>query len=174
MADSHPIENWRPVVGYEGLYEVSDLGSIRSSDRKWHPGRTLARVIAPTTGYLQVGLCRDKEQTTRMVHSLVLEAFVGPRPAGHEACHNNGVRSDCRLANLRYDTVCGNHADKWKHGTAVIGEKCHTARLTEADVKAMRIEWKSGADCASLGRKYGVSTQAAWRACNRTSWRHVT
>jgi len=174
MADSHPIENWRPVVGYEGLYEVSDLGRVKSLGRPGWPGRIFAKTVSPTVGYIQASLSRCGKAKLFMVHSLVLAAFVGPRPRGMEACHNNGVRTDCSLANLRYDTRRGNNADKWKHGTAVIGEKCHTAKLTEADVRAMRAEWASGADCATLGRKYGITTPNAWRACNRISWRHVT
>lgn len=113
-------EIWKPVVGYEGHYEVSDLGQVRSLDRLDARGwRISGRILRPATdskGYLQIGLWLDGQKSFK-VQRLVLAAFVGPCPDGREAAHGNGVRIDNRLVNLRWATQEENEADKWIHGT---------------------------------------------------------
>lgn len=120
-------ENWRDVPGYEGAYEVSDLGRVRSLDRfiafdhptrpgLWRRGR-MRRTPVGNHGYPTVSLtCTRHRQRARLVHRLVLEAFVGPCPPGMEACHNNGDRTDSRLVNLRWDTSTENNRDTVRHG----------------------------------------------------------
>lgn len=118
-------ERWLPVVGYEGFYEVSDEGRVRSLRRSVPakngrmqvvPGGVLKQSKLGNTPYLKVALCRDRTQTTRSVHSLVLEAFVGPRPEGMEACHGFGGQQDNRLVNLRWDTLSENNYDMVRMG----------------------------------------------------------
>ena len=118
-------ENWKPVVGYEGLYEVSDQGRVRSLDRvvpharsgvMKRKGKILKQSPINQDGYLAIGLHRNGHQKKRMVHRLVLMAFVGPCPEGMEGCHNNGVNTDNRLENLRWDTPKENSEDIKRHG----------------------------------------------------------
>lgn len=118
-------ERWLPIPGYEGSYEVSDMGRVRSLDRVIHasngtayrkPGRLL-RLVPFTNGHLYVNLCKPGVSSrTKSVHRLVLTAFVGPCPEGMECCHNNGVHSDNRLVNLRWDTRSANMNDRFRHG----------------------------------------------------------
>ena len=117
-------EIWRAVKDFEGSYEVSSLGQVRSLDRQVPScrGRTRAapgRVLSPTRtkgGYAQVSLRGSGRRRTAHVHSLVLEAFVGPRPRpGMEACHGDGDSSNDRLSNLRWDTNSANHYDAVRH-----------------------------------------------------------
>ena len=119
-------ENWKAVVGYEGLYEVSDQGRVRSLAR---PGVRKTRVLktAPnTTGYPSVCLSKNRKRRTRQVHSMVMESFVGPRPSDMEVCHANHDKGDARLSNLRYDTHLANMNDP---GTAnTNGGKGHKTR----------------------------------------------
>lgn len=126
------IENWRPVPGYEGLYEVSDQGQVRSLDRLNSRGhRIKGRVLSPSSkskGYKQVVLHKEGKALTRTVHLIVLTAFVGPRPEGEECCHNNGDPADNRLENLRYDTPSGNQMDSVEHDTHHHSRKTHCAR----------------------------------------------
>lgn len=114
-------EEWRPAVGFEGRYEVSDLGRVRSllptsgtngGRRRGAPDGVLKPT--PSGKYYTVSLGR---RNTRTVHTLVLEAFVGPCPEGLEACHNNGDHADNTLGNLRWDTRSENAKDKTRHGT---------------------------------------------------------
>ena len=121
-------ERWRPIPGHEGAYEVSDLGRVRSLDRKvWfgaskraaaHWQLVRGRLLRPglgSHGYLTVVLGR--EHGSHLVHRLVLLAFEGPCPAQQEVCHGNGDRTDNRLCNLRYGTRTENILDAVAHGT---------------------------------------------------------
>lgn len=113
-------ENWRPVPGYEGYYEVSDLGRVRSLDGLDNRGRRRnGKLLSPSlrSGYRRIQLHRDGMGRTEYVHTLVLCAFVGPRPSGHEACHGEGGPLDNRLANLRWGTSTDNNFDQVKAGT---------------------------------------------------------
>jgi hypothetical protein len=120
-----PMEEWRPVVGFEEFYQVSDAGQVQSLDRKVRRRHGLAtlggKVLRPwtiNTGRLCVSLFGEGGRQRRaLVHHLVLEAFVGPCPPGQEGCHGNGDFTDNHVANLRWDTPKGNHADKRRHGT---------------------------------------------------------
>jgi hypothetical protein len=108
-------ERWLPIAGFEGVYEVSDLGRVRSF-AKSSSGR-IRKLSANSQGYVTVDLWRGNVQDTRRLHRIVLETFVGPAPEGTEGCHGNGVRLDNRLSNLRWDTRIENMADIGRHGT---------------------------------------------------------
>lgn len=95
------IEEWRPVVGYEGLYEVSDWGRVRSLPRKWAKGGML-KPTPNKLGYLQVYLYKNGKKETRKVHILVMLAFVDRCPDGCEVDHIDWNPKNNRLDNLRY------------------------------------------------------------------------
>ena len=123
-------ETWLPVVGWEGFYEVSDMGNVRSVarviQRSTAPQYVRERVLrapAGTHGYPRVNLSRNGAPRQFLVHRLVLEAFVGLPPDGLEALHGNGVRSDCRLSNLRWGTSAENKADTIRHGHNYMANK---------------------------------------------------
>ena len=120
-------EIWKSVVGYEGFYEVSNMGRVRSVER-WvrASNKTDSLRLSPakvrslsvkSSGHLKVSLYREGKEKTHHVHTLVLTSFVGPRPEGQEGCHNNGDPSDNHLTNLRWDTKSENSLDKGRHGT---------------------------------------------------------
>lgn len=128
-------EAWKPVFGYEGLYEVSDLGNVRSLDRvklnRWGEYLKRGAVLRPgldDKGYPMVVLTRDGKPRTRRVHVLVLEAFASPRPAGLHACHGDGDSQNNRVENLRWDTPNENTFDKIRHGTHLQAAQTHCKR----------------------------------------------
>lgn len=146
MNEAVAYEEWRPVVGYEGFYSVSDQGNVRSEPRiaRHHTGRPSHRAgkrlkqIDDSRGYLQVGLSKDGKVAIRKVSHLVAEAFLGPRQSGMEVCHNDGASKNNCAANLRYDTPKSNQNDRRKHGTMISGEACAFAKLTVSDVHDIR------------------------------------
>lgn len=104
-------EEWRPVVGYEGYYEVSDQGRVRSLHcGRYRHGYVLT--LGRRNGYCFVALCRDGIGKKRPVHQLVLEAFVGPKPQGQQTRHLNSVRHDNRVENLAWGTHRENCDDR--------------------------------------------------------------
>lgn len=116
-------ERWLPVVGYEGIYEVSSLGNVRSLTRivigKWPrriPTKVL-RLIKHKEGYRCVTLYGRGKPGKQLAHHLVLEAFVGPRPPGKEGCHGDRDRAHNDVDNLRWGTRSDNMQDAVRHGT---------------------------------------------------------
>ena len=112
------FETWKPVPGYEGLYEVSDLGRVRSVYREV-PCKIGTRRVFPKIlrtpihkGYRQVNL-RGK---TRSVHQLVSLAFMGERPKGWHTCHRDGDSLNNLADNLYYGTASDNMQDTLRHG----------------------------------------------------------
>lgn len=122
-------EQWRPVVSYEGLYEVSDSGQVRSVDRIDKLGRPVKGGVKAqrlnVAGYPVVRLWRDNKERTRPVHRLVGEAFLGPLPLGMETRHLDGNALNCVLSNLVYGTHSENVRDQLRHGTHATTNKTH-------------------------------------------------
>lgn len=129
-------ENWLPIPGYEGRYEVSDLGNVRSVERvtidrrgarKHYTGKTLKPIS--NGSHFNVPLYDEYGKKRReYVHRLVMLAFVGPCPEKKEVCHSNGNPSDNRLCNLRYGTVSENRLDSVRHRTHPETRKTHCPR----------------------------------------------
>ena len=126
-------EEWRPVLGYEGLYEVSSHGRVKIVDRvvngnggsRFLRRGHLKRLATNAYGYRTVHLAKDGHKKSPAVHAVVLEAFIGPRPDGMVGCHNDGDPSNNRLDNLRWDTPENNARDTVLHGTHPMSKKSH-------------------------------------------------
>jgi len=142
-------EVWRPVVGWEGLYEVSSLGRVKSLARRyWTSGGRVphwcnieGRILKPaktTYGHWFVKLSRNGKAKTRTIHILVAEAFIGPRPEGMEVCHGPNGKEDNTPANLSYGTHSQNMHDCVRDGTHQHGERGSNAKLTSAQVREIR------------------------------------
>ena len=172
-------ELWQPVAGWEGLYEVSDQGNVRSVDRpvrcvggsRIYPGSVL-NGTPDKDGYRRVCLSRKNRKSYLHVHRLVLMTFIGPCPKGFEACHRNGLQDDNRLQNLKWDTHKANCWDKVKHGTAQRGERGPSAKLTAQDVREIRLLLEEGVTQKVIALKFGVTQVAISRIKVGKSWKH--
>lgn len=109
-------EVWKDVPGYEGVYQVSDQGRVKSQRRFGTTGGVLTPRVKADSGHLRVALCQNGKVKDFLIHRLVLFAFVGFPAPGLEGCHNNGDPADNRLENLRWDTSKANSADIFLHG----------------------------------------------------------
>lgn len=116
---------WLPVLGFEGFYEVSEQGGVRSVarqvvDSRGRLRRLKSRVLSARVhdGYPYVHLSRGAIGVSRAVHVLLAEAFLGPRPVGHEVRHSDGNRSNCTVGNLAWGTPSENQRDRENHGTS--------------------------------------------------------
>lgn len=175
------VEEWRAVVGYESRYEVSNWGRVKSlaGNHATETGirrKAKDRILA---GWQEFGsrpsvqLCAGTKSNRkrRMVHQLVAEAFIGPRPDGHVCCHNNGKPWDNRAVNLRWGTVSENAMDRVKHGTAPRGEANASAILTWEKVReARRLNAEYGVPCNSLARLLGITRITMQRILQGKSW----
>lgn len=168
-------ERWLPVVGYEGLYEVSDLGRVRSLGRDAIGRRRQTRILSPAIcdRYPTVLLSNIVAKSIR-VHRLVLEAFVGPCPIGMEARHfPDRDTTNYRLDNLRWDTRKNNHADKIAHGTDNRGERHNMAKLNAADVECIFNLRAKGWLLQEIADQIGVSAPHVSRILHGKKWAHM-
>lgn len=176
-------ERWKPVVGFEGAYEVSNFGRVRSLDRyvsqrtKWGGVSTSLKhgqLIRPgpvNSGYVQMHFHRDGHQTSKLLHAVVLEAFVGPRPEQAEGMHLDHDRRNNHLSNLAWGTRRENEDQKKAAGRVPKGEISPTSKLTERDVREIR---KSiGIPQQELADRYGCTFSNISAIQLRKSWRHV-
>lgn len=147
----------KAIPGYPG-YSVSDCGDVFGKN-----GRPLR--FSVRNRYQRVNLLVDRKRITVQVSVAVLLAFVGPRPAGKEAAHWDGVRTNNLLGNLRWATHAENCQDQVRHGTCNVGGHTnHTsgefhppAKLTQAQVDHIRSLPRKYGMYARIGRELGVS-----------------
>lgn len=174
-------ERWLPIKGYDGIYEVSDLGRVRSYRVRGKRHKFLAepRILMPKrlrNGRRAAGLRFGECRTFHLIYRLVLEAFVGPCPEGMEACHWDGKRDNDRLSNLRWDTHAANFEDARRHGTLLglkAGVKHHNARLTDDDIRCIRAEPVFVGVNGMLARAFGVKPAHISSIRNGRKWGHV-
>lgn len=142
-------EIWKDCVGYEGLYQVSNLGRVRrlsgEVQRKYKNRTEIFHInggiLKPRTAHngQRIDFWKNGVRRAVKIHILVLEAFVGKRPIGHEACHfpDNSYANN-RLDNLRWDTKENNERDKKYIGTVRIGEKHPCAKITNYTARKIK------------------------------------
>lgn len=162
-------------------YAVGDDGSL------WTPfgrGQTVATAWKRTAIYRRpygaryMVVClrlpsNRKKVVCRYVHKLVMDAFVGPCPEGQEVLHEDNDTANNTVSNLRYGTRVENTADKFRHGTFVVGSRHHNAKLTEDEVRAIRQMRSARVKIKTLAGMYGVSTSIIGCIVHRRGWVHV-
>lgn len=172
-------EIWKAIPNYEGLYDASNQGRIRSlthyakNGRKF-PGKILKGSIN-STGRPLVILYKGAKKKTENVHRLVALAFMGVSD-GLIVRHLNGNMTDNKLKNLSYGTPKQNSADRIKHGTMHYGEKVHNAKLTNAQVIEIRRVHKFRCytnGTMALAKKYKVSPSTISAILHGQNWSSI-
>lgn len=154
--DAAEEEEWRQVV-HVPVYEVSSWGRLRRTFGDGRPPRY--RTLSPGyDGYPLAGLYWRGKVYSQPLHRLVCLAFHGPPPTPrHEVGHRDGNRSNSRADNLRWVTRAENSADRFLHGTALIGERHPAAKLTAANVAEIRAASRYRGLLRDLANKFGVT-----------------
>jgi hypothetical protein len=171
-----PHTERRPIADFDGYYVDTEGGVWGNRPHPTNPDGEM-RLIKPCAGefgHLFVGLCHERHgRKTRFVHRLVLEAFVGPCPDGMEGCHNDGNPANNRLDNLRWDTPSANYADRYKHGTHLLGTRNGNAKLSEEDVRTMFDLRRRGWEVREIGKRFGITKGYASKILCGRSWKHL-
>ena len=154
---------WKAIPGHPD-YEVSDEGKVRSYKRSSGPHEIKGR--SHKRGYRLIRLRTNNTDFDRTLHSLVMEAFVGPVPEGMCVCHIDGDTTNNQLSNLRYDTLKSNQLDRTDHGT--LGDK-----LSVRKVRVIRGLAKIGFTYKRLSQLFDVTSETIGRVVRRQTWVNV-
>jgi len=160
-----------PIPGFPD-YSITKSGKVWSYKRQ---GQWLKSWLN-CGGYPTLGLCMEGVYYERFVHVLLLETFVGPRPAGMDACHYNGRKTDNRLVNLRWDTRSANQYDSVRHGTHVDnrGENSFMAKLNTAQVRIIKYLLKTKEFTGrEIGKIFGVHKDTISNINTNKTWRNI-
>lgn len=169
-----PLEEWRDMPGYEGSYQVSDMGRVRNIR---YGAQRQIRLLNPYLNgkrYFRIRISRKGQMQNFLVHRLVMAAFVGKCPEGYEVNHKNGVATDNRLENLEYVT----RAENMRHMAEVLkrikfGEDRNDSKLTESNVIEIRMLRAIGMTLMEIASRYGVSAGTISSAVRRVTWKHI-
>jgi hypothetical protein len=176
------MERWLPIAGYEGLYEVSSLGNVRSLDHmvknRYSTALRHGRILIQTpdrVGYLQVHLSNKNRVSTQKVHRLVAAAFLGepPHPTAH-VNHLDFSKDNNAVENLVWCTPKQNHrhaVDGGRMDGAVSPKR--GKKLTVQKVLSIRAARKNGETVASIAKRHGVARETAGKILRGKIWVRV-
>ncbi len=174
-------EQWKPVIGYEGHYEVSSFGRVKSLPRRVISGKswrdTIAIILVPwvsKSGYLQHSVWSNGRSHSRFVHRLVLEAFIGFRPDDMQCRHLDGNRTNNYLENLRWGTSQENSDDCRKHKMTLCGEKNRSSKLKDDEVRCIKMRLKCGESQHSIACDFPVGRSTIQKIKSGEAWSHVS
>jgi hypothetical protein len=161
MCDSITTEEWKSIPGWDGFYNISDQGQIKSLARtlirsNGVPMRVRERILRQgqdTSGYQQIALRRLGEATSYKVHILVALTFIGPRPPGMEVMHLDSVKSHNYVSNLAYGTRSENLLMCVDHGDHNMARKTHCPQEHEYTPENTYISKAGSRMCRTCSRE---------------------
>lgn len=171
---------WRPVLGYEGIYEVSSKGIVRSLERegtrivkgKEQIHRVSPRVLSPsadTHGYLQVNLKREGGSKMIFVHRLVALAFIDNPESKPQINHIDGDANNNCVENLEWCT----NSENALHATRVLGKVRGFVKLTVDDVRSIREMALSGMQQKEIAEQFDIADTTVSSIITRKRWPNV-
>jgi NUMOD4 motif/HNH endonuclease len=173
------IETWKDIEGYEGLYQVSDLGRVKSLARVTRHGRKkqeiILRNILERNGYLTVELFKNSVGKKFGVHRLVAMVFISNPQSKREVNHLNGIKNNNFANNLEWSTSSENklHAIATGLRISIKGSDIWNCKLTESDVLEIRKRLANGERTVDIANIYGVTTKVIGGIKRRQTWKHI-
>lgn len=163
IIDADPNEKWMSVIGYEGLYEVSNFGRVRGK-------RGVFKISKFKSGYIRVCLTKNNIEKTNRVHRLVAHAFIPNKGNKPFINHIDNNIENNHFHNLEWCTSKENKAHCLKQGRHAHGSLDGNSKLTEKQVIQIR---KSSLTAKDLSCKYGVTATNIYDVRNRKTWKHI-
>lgn len=177
------MENFKPIKKFEGFYEVSDLGRIKSVSRKVKNksgyrvvSEKILNPVRKPDGYCIVSLWKKDKNQSGYIHRLVALHFVDGKKNGYEVNHKNGDKGDNRAENLEWVTRSENILHSFKIGShkPQYGTLSSKAKLTEPEVKHIKSKYAQGEiSIRALAEIYGVHHSIIHGIVSGKRWSHV-
>lgn len=153
-------EIWKPLKDYEGLYEISNMGRVRSLVKKGNTKQQIKKTgIDVSTGYTNIQLTKNNKPLTKRVHRLVAEAFV-PNPNNKPVVnHIDGNKRNNLASNLEWMTYSENTLHSFKNGLQkkIFGDKNYITKIKDQDVLKIRELISQGKTNKEIAKVYGVN-----------------
>lgn len=176
------MEIWKDINGFEGIYQVSTHGNVRSLDRfvkighklRFNKGGMMA-FTCDTDGYFQLSICKDAKVYSVKVHRLVAETFIPNTDNKPIPNHINGLKQINHYKNLEWSTHSENTQHSYDTGLHVplMGEKHQNSKLKDGDILEIRRLHSTGMSQCSIGRLYKVRQSMIGKIVNKLSWKHI-
>ena len=179
-SDSTVPAGFRVIPGFP-RYAINEYGIVLSSCVRgggwrqpvsWKDAKRMT-FTKDKNGYHKVALSNSGKEQQVPVHSLVLLAFVGPRPDGMVCRHLDGNKHNNHISNLSWGTAQQNSDDMVLHGTLRKGESVHLSKLTEKDVLEIRERAASGEKLADIAKDFPVVASGIFKIVRRETWKHI-
>lgn len=163
------MEVWKTVDGVRGLYEVSNLGRYRRSER---PDAILKPFVSKF-GYPTATLSVKGVNIKKHIHRMVIETFNPTEDDTLEVNHIDGDKTNNSLENLEWVTKSENHLHRHSLNDAGRGERCNLAKLTDSDIPLIRKKYNQGVSSKEIATEFGVTYKTIWRIVTNQTWTHV-
>ena len=179
--DINDLENeiWKDIVGYEGLYKISNLGRVKSLARKFHPKEKILQQRLDKDSYARVDLSKiDSKPKRNGVHRLVAFHFTNNYNNLPQVNHKDGVKLNNCSSNLEWCTNINNIKHSWKIGLrnkqSCAGEKCYNSKLKNDDILFIRESYKNKVfNQRELAKQFNIGYKAISKIVNFQRWKHI-
>lgn len=162
---------WKDVVGYEGLYKVSNTGLILGLK-----SNTYLKPRNSNLGYPRICLYKNRKKHYLSIHRLVAIAFLSNLNNYPEVNHKDGNKENNKVENLEWTTSSENikHAFKLKLRIPLKGEDCPNSKLTEKQVKEIySLAHNSNLTQKQIGQKYNIRQTTVLKIKKKQRWKHI-
>lgn len=167
------LESWKPVRGWEGVFEVSDYANVkRLSASRCFPAGNELKAHQTMNGYWVVRFYVGKKYQTKLIHRLVADAFLGPIQEGMFVHHKNADTMNNTLGNLEIVTPKQNSRRAAESGRIMRGENHTNAKLDDEDVEDIRESSEQGEPQGSIAKRHGIAQSLVSMIVNRIIWKH--
>lgn len=153
------METWKDIPQYEGIYQASNFGNIRSLNYKRTGTIKILKPALDGKGYLRTALTKNGKSKTIKVHRIVAIAFLKLNPDKYQVNHINGIKTDNSINNLEWSDNRLNqiHAVRLGLVKQKSGNKHHRTKHSDETIMKIYNEYKEGASKRELSKKYNIS-----------------
>lgn len=172
-------EQWKDIKGYEGIYQISDFGRVKSLAKAWSVGKkgdTILKSGSHKQGYRNVTLCVDKVKSVKLVHRLVASHYCKNENNYKIVNHLDSVTNNNFKNNLEWTTYTGNAIHGFNFGFRIgrKGSSHHNVKLTELEILEIKKVYKTGNySQKKVADLFKISQTHVQRIISGKRWNHI-